>query len=123
MGLELSAEAKVLRSSCSTVAGLHRGGACVPQGQDLHSTGAALLVFHRGRCLLQNPGHGTPGLLKLSVVQRVGRPRRESRGGPLTVYQWLKLESFFLPQLKCSWHLPAGQIPWMQVCGVSREEG
>lgn len=32
MGLERSPEAKVLRSSCSTVVGLHRGGACVPQG-------------------------------------------------------------------------------------------
>lgn len=70
MGLERSPEAKAQRSSCSTVAGLHRGIACVPQGV-LHSA---------------NPGHGTPGLLKLGVVQRVGRPSRESRGGPLTVY-------------------------------------
>lgn len=85
MGLERSPEAKAQRSS-------------VPQWRG--STGA-LLVFHRGCCILQNPGHGTPGLLKLGVVQRVGRPSRESRRGPLTVYQWLKLEFFFLPQLKC----------------------
>lgn len=32
MELERSPEAKAQRSSCSTVAGLHRGGACVPQG-------------------------------------------------------------------------------------------
>lgn len=36
MGLERSPETKAQRSSCSTVAGLHRGIACVPQGV-LHS--------------------------------------------------------------------------------------